>query len=575
MEHLREICKWLKTLVDFLLCHCDSLSKHDPKPWDPPFDLSQPKLDLSLAVVVVVFLFVVTALSSHYHQGELFLIAREDRKSFSNTSSSIFSYQSHQARVQPTGGGGHREQQFVGAVIGLPDLSVCAMEEEEQQQDQVRWWKHRQQQLLAYRAATSLARRRRVQIQTEKRFSLLSYNSKTLYAFTNDTLAMYSYATSLQATLRYGIPISLVQGLGLDFTYGLAICSCALQLWVGRFLISNGKANGGEIITALFAVILSSIGLNQAAINFYSFEQGRIDAYKLFEMISCSNSSLNQDGSTLVTMQGNIEFRNVYFNYLSRPEILILSGFYQNVPARKTVALVGRNDSRKVVKFYWMGRYKTSEVGMVEKPNWTSYPGTNFVKSAKGPAFIVERIELLDLGVDQSFNVPTISSGWLAGSGWGISTMDWLGQSQYLRQTVFWPSLSSAVSELLKQVIFSKHALLNMLVTYWSHFLDGTDEYLKSILYSTILCHSSSRNNCKGRVNIKYYIVPGYKKTGATKSNKDRCADDKLKKMALRVIAESLSEEEIAGLKEAIPCDPPFEIPEGPSYTCRGRRRHF
>ena len=28
-----------------------------------------------------------------------------------------------------------------------------------------------------------------------------------------------------------------------------------------------------------------------------------------------------------------------------------------------------------------------------------------------------------------------------------ISTMDWLGQSQYLRQTVFWPSLSSAVSE--------------------------------------------------------------------------------------------------------------------------------
>ncbi|KAG6509095.1 hypothetical protein ZIOFF_034486 [Zingiber officinale] len=100
-----------------------------------------------------------------------------------------------------------------------------------------------------------------------------------------------------------------------------------------------------------------------------------------------------------------------------------------------------------------------------------------------GPAFIVERIELLDLGVDQSFNVPTISSGWLAGSGWGKVEVN----------PLIWRSLS----ELLKQVIFSKHALLNMLVTYWSHFLDGTDEYLKSILYSTILCHSSSRNNCK------------------------------------------------------------------------------
>lgn len=77
----------------------------------------------------------------------------------------------------------------------------------------------------------------------------LSY-IRTLYAFTNETLAKYSYATSLQATLRYGIFISLVQGLGLGFTYGLAICSCALQIWVGRFLITHEKAHGGEILWA-------------------------------------------------------------------------------------------------------------------------------------------------------------------------------------------------------------------------------------------------------------------------------------------------------------------------------------
>lgn len=82
---------------------------------------------------------------------------------------------------------------------------------------------------------------------------------RTLYAFTNETLAKYSYATSLQATLRFGIMISLVQGLGLGFTYGLAICSCALQLWIGRFFVTSGRANGGEIIAALFAVILSGL----------------------------------------------------------------------------------------------------------------------------------------------------------------------------------------------------------------------------------------------------------------------------------------------------------------------------
>jgi ATP-binding cassette subfamily B (MDR/TAP) protein 1 len=188
---------------------------------------------------------------------------------------------------------------------------------------------------------------------------------RTLYSFTNETLAKYSYATSLQATLRYGILISLVQGLGLGFTYGLAICSCALQLWVGRFLISHGRANGGEVVVALFAIILSGLGLNQAATNFYSFEQGRIAAYRLYEMISRSTSIVNQDGRTLSSVQGNIEFRNVYFSYLSRPEIPILSGFYLTVPARKTVALVGRNGSGKSSIIPLMERFYDPTLGEV------------------------------------------------------------------------------------------------------------------------------------------------------------------------------------------------------------------
>ncbi|XP_010534476.1 PREDICTED: ABC transporter B family member 20 [Tarenaya hassleriana] len=188
---------------------------------------------------------------------------------------------------------------------------------------------------------------------------------RTLYAFTNETLAKYSYATSLQATLRYGIMISLVQGLGLGFTYGLAICSCALQLWVGRFFVTHGRANGGEIITALFAIILSGLGLNQAATNFYSFDQGRIAAYRLFEMISRSTSGANQEGSVLPSVQGNIEFRNVYFSYLSRPEIPILSGFYLTVPAKKAVALVGRNGSGKSSIIPLMERFYDPTLGEV------------------------------------------------------------------------------------------------------------------------------------------------------------------------------------------------------------------
>ncbi|XP_065851008.1 uncharacterized protein [Euphorbia lathyris] len=91
-----------------------------------------------------------------------------------------------------------------------------------------------------------------------------------------------------------------------------------------------------------------------------------------------------------------------------------------------------------------------------------------------------------------------------------INTMDWLGQSQYTKEKVYWSSLSSAISE----VVFSKHATVKILVAYWAHFINNTDEYLKSLLYSNILCNSSKYNNCSGKIEIKYYIVPGYNKTG-------------------------------------------------------------
>ncbi|KAI3514196.1 hypothetical protein L1887_12515 [Cichorium endivia] len=174
-------------------------------------------------------------------------------------------------------------------------------------------------------------------------------NIRTLYAFTNETLAKHSYASSLQDTLKYGIITSLVQGLGLGFTYGLGMCSCALQLWVGRLLVTTGKCTGAEIVTAIFAIILSGLGLNQASRNLCWFEEGRIAAYRLYEVIRHVGSSYtdDSDGNTLVSVQGKIEFRNVYFSYPSSPGISVLSGIYLTVPAKKTVALVGRSGSGK------------------------------------------------------------------------------------------------------------------------------------------------------------------------------------------------------------------------------------
>lgn len=62
--------------------------------------------------------------------------------------------------------------------------------------------------------------------------------------------------------------------------------------------------------------------------------------------------------------------------------------------------------------------------------------------------------------------------------------------------------------------MFSKNATVQILVAYWAHNINNTDLYLKSLLNTNNLCSSSNYNKCSGKVEIKYYVVPGFNKTG-------------------------------------------------------------
>ncbi|KAJ8430192.1 hypothetical protein Cgig2_006700 [Carnegiea gigantea] len=99
-----------------------------------------------------------------------------------------------------------------------------------------------------------------------------------------------------------------------------------------------------------------------------------------------------------------------------------------------------------------------------------------------------------------------------------------------------WPSLSSAISENMTintdWVDWNKgkdFVVTWTLVESYTRALENyinisinTDDYLKHLLYTNVLGHSSSYNHCNGRVEIKYYEVPGYNSTGPALSKGTR-----------------------------------------------------
>jgi ATP-binding cassette subfamily B (MDR/TAP) protein 1 len=111
-----------------------------------------------------------------------------------------------------------------------------------------------------------------------------------------------------------------VQEIGMGFTYGPAICSCALKLWVGRHLIACGKADGFPIKYYLYLIYYTwfvVVWTRQLQTSIHLSKGGLllID----YEMINCLTVSTNLEGTSIRQVQGNIKFRNMHFSYLSRP----------------------------------------------------------------------------------------------------------------------------------------------------------------------------------------------------------------------------------------------------------------
>jgi ATP-binding cassette, subfamily B (MDR/TAP), member 1 len=89
--------------------------------------------------------------------------------------------------------------------------------------------------------------------------------------------------------------------------------------------------------------------LGQSFSNLGAFSKGKIAGFKLLEVIRQRPTIVQDttDGRCLDEVHGNIEFKEVSFNYPSRPDVMIFRDFSLFFPAGKTAAVVGGSGSGK------------------------------------------------------------------------------------------------------------------------------------------------------------------------------------------------------------------------------------
>ncbi|EEF43200.1 ABC transporter B family member 21 isoform X1 [Ricinus communis] len=190
---------------------------------------------------------------------------------------------------------------------------------------------------------------------------------RTVASFTGEKHAVVRYNKSLSRAYDSGVQEGLAAGVGFGTLMFILLCSYGFAVWFGGRMVLEKGYTGGNVLNVIFSLLTGSLSLGQASPCINAFAAGQAAAVKIFEAINRKPEidAYDTKGLKLEEIHGDIELRNVYFSYPSRPHEQIFCGFCLSVPSGTTTALVGHSGSGKSTVISLIERFYDPQAGEV------------------------------------------------------------------------------------------------------------------------------------------------------------------------------------------------------------------